>query len=69
MNKKEAVGILNKFRHRGTDWMIEWDGEVLGVVAGHPETVNHHYLNEFEAIAIAEKYLRDKKHHQMKVLF
>jgi len=60
MNKIEAVEILTKYRHRNTCWIIEY-GEIIGIVNGHPETVNHHYLTDFEAIAIAEKYIRDKR--------
>ena len=50
----EAVAVLNHRHHRGwDDWRV-WDG---GAIPGHGETFD--FLSEFEAIAIAEKYLGD----------
>lgn len=54
----EALIVLNKNRHRGSDrWHV-----VRGLrhvqVASHDDTPSPAWLSEFEAIAIAEKYTR-----------
>lgn len=57
LSLETAVAVLNRYRHDGTDrWYIR-DPE-LGWV--EKETDMYSTRSAFEAVAIAEKYLRDR---------
>lgn len=54
MDVHEAIKVLNQFRHRDRDtWYLRGDWVEVAEVA------NDDYLEQFEAIAVAEKYRRD----------
>jgi hypothetical protein len=51
-----AVEVLNRFRHRDyADWFVQHDR--LSIVRGGDY---YDILESFEAIAVAEKYMRDQ---------
>lgn len=54
MDLTGAVALLNSQKHRGRDnWRVQRD------CAYSDDAIDDFYLLEFEAIAIAEKYLRE----------
>ena len=55
MTLEEAAGILNCYQHRGRDVWVVWRSGTLARV--HDD--DRLEYDEFEAVAIAEKYLRD----------
>lgn len=50
-----AMDVLNIQRHHKAEWHIH-GGQLYGRSAG-----KGHYLTEFEAVAIAQRYLREQK--------
>lgn len=54
---EQAVGVLNERRHQGfAAWQVMTNGDV-GI--GEPDEYLDYEFDPFEAIAVAEKYLRD----------
>ncbi|MBA3240047.1 MAG: hypothetical protein H0T60_02325 [Acidobacteria bacterium] len=59
MNLEEALEVLNRHRHRGSDnWHVVPGLRNVNVTPSRP-TLSPSWLSEFEAIAIAEKYVRE----------
>jgi hypothetical protein len=60
VNLKEAIAILNEARHRGSDRWSEVGGLRSGAkVRPFDDTPSPAWLDEFEAVAIAERYVRE----------
>jgi hypothetical protein len=59
VNLEQALEVLNKNRHRGSDrWHVVKHLRHTRVAAD-PDAVSHSWLLEFEVVAIAEKYERE----------
>jgi hypothetical protein len=59
MNLEEALEVLNRRRHRGSDrWHVVRGLRTINVTPSR-DAPSPAWLNEFEAIAIAEKYERE----------
>lgn len=57
MNLEEAIIVLNKNSHRETD---DWKIATYGIALYAQSAFEGRNFEEFEAIAIAEKYRRDQ---------
>ena len=60
MNLEQALGVLNRRRHRGSaQWHVVQHLRHIRVAAD-PDAISHSWLLEFEVKAIAEKYEREE---------
>lgn len=59
MDAREACLVLNRARHRGLEWAPHGSIPYVNGRALHDQAWSLQ-LSEFEAIAIAEKYERDR---------